>query len=354
MSCCIGKCPNKDKYENENFIMCASCDNMAHIKCLKITLKFYDTLSALQDTHWFCPNCNSNIKNFGRCRRQLTTKLSLMKRKFDELASHYNDCVESLKSFDWLSSPLDNDKDDSVHIVSILNDNSVPPNKQKSLFDLSPRVSPTKSLIGDTLPVPLKPQIFPVPNPKVVADSKSTSTSAKSSSTPLNSQVSVDISVNKDSPSSSQRQPNLSYRACLTSKTTSTPPLSKEKSSETNSSSIPASSSGNSAKSVGNLRIIPKNKSLFVSRFHEATKESEIIDFLKGKSSFFSNARMSIRKLNSKTKREISSFKIDVSPKLFAIINNEGFWPEGVIFHEFVNRPKQTVDKPVSLPSSSS
>jgi len=225
--------------------------------------------------------------------------------------------------------------------VSVTNNVSAPPNTQNSLFDLFSCISPAKSLIGDSLPQPIQTEIFPVRCPKMPNDLKSTSTSSHSSSN-LKPSVFVDKSTNKDSPSSNQRQPNLTYRGCLSSRKISTSPLNNKKFSGTNSSSIPFSSSGKSVKSnfVGNLKIIPKNKSLFVSGFHESTMESENLEFLKRKSSSFSNASfLCIRKLNSKTRRDVFGFKIDLCPKLFSIIYNEGFWPDGVLYQEFIKRP---------------
>lgn len=341
MSCCIAGCSIRDDF-NENFISCSTCDNIAHAVCLTVNTRFSDTLTERVDTHWFCPHCNPNIKNFGKCRKQLSLKLSIMKKKLNELVKNFNDCNESLKSFDWLSDQIEGDQEDSIQIVSVSN-SSLLSKSSLSLMDSSPRHPSSNSLIGDTLQLPMNPTKASLRSNKLAALPSEASISPNSdNATPQTSQS--DGSSSKGKPlvkkakhtSSANSSPKQSYKDCLM-----TIPNETEGRISTGSSpsTLVVSNPALAPTDGFTLKVVPKRRSLFISRFTESTSESDILQFLKAKLPSF-NASVTVRKFKFKEDRDISSFKIDMPSNLFESASNPEFWPDGVICKEFVIKQK--------------
>ncbi|XP_055850517.1 uncharacterized protein LOC129915081 [Episyrphus balteatus] len=75
------------------------------------------------------------------------------------------------------------------------------------------------------------------------------------------------------------------------------------------------------------LKLIPKPKTIFLSRFDASTTEDDIFKF--------------------KNEREIASFKVKTPRNLFDLVVNPKMWPENTVVREFEDRPRgprNTVD----------
>ena len=89
------------------------------------------------------------------------------------------------------------------------------------------------------------------------------------------------------------------------------------------------------------LTVLSPLKSIFISRFAEFTSEKDIQSYILFYINSLNESDLSVSKFKFKNKlRKTASFKITVPPNIFSTILNSSFWPEDVIVHEFIAKPK--------------
>lgn len=101
------------------------------------------------------------------------------------------------------------------------------------------------------------------------------------------------------------------------------------------------------------LRVIPPNKTVFISRLASDTTAEDVEYYIKSKCG--ADCFSSVHKFSFAEPRTVSSFKITVPDEIFKEVVAADFWPIGTIVREFIfkQRPRNTVRLPASLPSMS-
>lgn len=90
---------------------------------------------------------------------------------------------------------------------------------------------------------------------------------------------------------------------------------------------------GNNPSSHGELRVVPPNKQIFISRFAFDTSADDIDFYIKSK--LKQNADITVRKFTYSQPRSITSFKITVPFNIFDRVVDPSFWPNHVIVREY-------------------
>ena len=99
------------------------------------------------------------------------------------------------------------------------------------------------------------------------------------------------------------------------------------------------------------LIVVAPRKTIFVSRLHPDTTVDNLRTYIKTKIPNLPDNGIKIFKFNKSQPRDISSFKIITPAKLFNLIVNRTFWPDGLLVKEFVFRETTNpVNLPVNLP----
>lgn len=84
------------------------------------------------------------------------------------------------------------------------------------------------------------------------------------------------------------------------------------------------------------LKIVEGQKILFISKLDPSTNALDIKNFIKNKIGTLQS--IIVEKMLQRNYSKYSSFKIRCSDSVFYLLNNESFWPSGIVMHEFVNR----------------
>lgn len=109
-----------------------------------------------------------------------------------------------------------------------------------------------------------------------------------------------------------------------------------------------ACSSPNSTRGKKELRVIPPNKHIFISRFASDTTADEINAYIKFKLNFND---ISVYKFTYLKARNITSFKVTVPFHLFNIVKEQSFWPPHVLVREYEYTAKRRPRNIARLPT---
>lgn len=109
----------------------------------------------------------------------------------------------------------------------------------------------------------------------------------------------------------------------------------------------PICTSNSTALQEPSLKVVPRKKSIFLSRLDPETSEAQLKSYIETKVQNVSN--FIIKKFNFRYSRDVASFKIIPDDNAYNILIDRNFWPKGTVVHEFVERPRR-VPNPVSLP----
>lgn len=93
------------------------------------------------------------------------------------------------------------------------------------------------------------------------------------------------------------------------------------------------------------LKLVPPQKTIFLSRFDSSTSEDDIVSYIKAVLNLENNNGISCNKFKFKTAREIASFTVKLPSSLFNLIVDPLKWPENTVVREFVTRPRETVNR---------
>ena len=96
-----------------------------------------------------------------------------------------------------------------------------------------------------------------------------------------------------------------------------------------------------------NLIVANPLKSVFISRLHISTTENDVLDYILFRHQNLKSSEVIVSKFKFKSvSRRVASFRISIPSNSSLDILNPSFWPDGLIVHEYITRPK-----PPNIPS---
>mgnify|MGYP003557574377 FL=1 len=100
------------------------------------------------------------------------------------------------------------------------------------------------------------------------------------------------------------------------------------------------------------LKIIPPNKSIFISRFAFDTSTADIDNYIKSNINIKAENFISIKKFTYSEQRNVTSFKLTVSFDLYDKLIDPSFWPDYTFVREYIIKDNPRRNNIVRLPSS--
>jgi len=124
--CCIPGCLTKDNFDNDRCLSCYMCEKIAHIKCIKYKASFVDSLTVLKDCHWFCPECNMQLRDYAKCFKQANHSFISMEKSLNNLQTQFTNCISSLKQLKVAPEP------EKPNPSPLNSSNRLPPSKKSN------------------------------------------------------------------------------------------------------------------------------------------------------------------------------------------------------------------------------
>lgn len=312
MNCLKKNC--KINNDAERMITCWLCHNLCHYKCTGLPTLVNESVNTHDGLNWFCFNCRKPAVEFYRFFQGTKTRFCEIKKSallLNDNISEYGKLFDDFASLDNLKSPPQSS-----------------PKRRKSARN----IAKDKENLPDT-PCPLDGSTPATPITTIITPS--------SPIDEIPPAVQFISNNNNDNPLYNMfNGPSTSGRTNSISASTSTTPY-------LNLNEV--------RPEPKQLVVVPPRKSIFVSRFAFETSAEDINHYIKNKINI-DNADISINKFKYSTQRNITSFKITVSPDLFGRIVDPAFWPQNAIVREYIFReyPRTNVARlPQNLNSAS-
>lgn len=336
MECVAKKCTVTSSSDG-CFITCWLCDGHAHIKCAGFNGRCYDKIASKESgLRWSCWNCRQFDVDFYRLFKEAKNGFSNLNNDLGSLVSKVKIMEEMFINFTWpqnlVSSPRRKKASGDGN-----SDKPITPN-----FDNLGRMffSPLPS----SVPVVVTPlpnsvptidhsareclDVGPISIPSAVSDIPTSSISNQVVCELDKANPNIDVSLG------ARQVPVLSIDSTGTSV------------------SAPSAQSSLSTSDTGNLVVVPPRKTIFISRLSPDTSVDKIVNFIKLNFSEFNDKDCKVFKFNYSEPRDISSFRIIVPRKVFDVLIEQSFWPEGVLVREFIPRNMPRRVGPVDLQHS--
>lgn len=296
------KCLNKNcsiNNDDERLIVCWLCHGLCHFKCCGLPVLIAESLSKHKGLHWCCNNCRKIGVDFYRFFQGTKTNFHEIQKEVSALSdriSTYSKLFEDYNSLNVLNSPPQSS-----------------PKRRKSSRNAN------------------KPITF---------------------SDPVSSAPS--ISTNKPEPIKSPI-PNLSEQLVNSNESVNQPNVAEKNHESVNQPNV-ADKNHEAVHSMEfdgeyhpeTLKVIPPNKSIFISRFSYDTSAEQIDAYIKYK--LKKNPVINVKKFTYSQPREITSFKVTVPADLFNEIKNPNFWPKHSLVREYIFKENTRLNNIAQLP----
>ncbi|XP_058985094.1 uncharacterized protein LOC131805650 [Musca domestica] len=377
----------------ERLLTCWLCDKHEHLKCAGLNGRHFDVLTEREKygLRWACIGCRPLEINFYTHFKESKTELAALKKVFDEAFLKLQNFEKKFNNFQFPDGSPKRKKS-SVFVpgddLIRLNSPAVaqPHNAAKSFgSDIPPSIDDkTIEIVTGNAPVEMQSsKTVPIASqflaPAIVVNSSSTiantipvistdNTNKQTLSSPRSAEPLREASVTAES-----NKPFVLTKPRAVIETKSVPAdtfknnLSvsadtiNEKSVSADINNVILTPSDLNEKSVSadnnnefpmplptdQLIVVAPRKTIFVSRLHPDTTVDNLRSYIETKIPNLPDNGIKILKFNKSQPRDISSFKIITPAKLFNLIVNRTFWPDGLLVKEFVFRERTN---PVNLP----
>lgn len=340
MVCVAKNCTVTNIYDG-CFLTCWLCDGHAHVKCAGFNGRHFDKIASKESgLRWSCWDCRQFDVDFYRLFKEAKNGFSALNNDLSSLMSKFKVMEEMFNKFMWpenlLSSPRRKKASGDRNSDNLQSDIPLTPN-----FDHLGRlfVSPLPSSVA--VSVTSLPNTAPtVDSIRECLDVVPNNVSSHVSVTPATpNSISVVSELNKGIP-----EIDISLERGQVS---ALPTVSKG-----TVSSAPSTRPLESTPVSGDLVVVPPRKTIFISRLSSDTSIENIVNYVKLNFSEFNDNDCRILKFNYSGPRDISSFRIIVPVKVFGVLSEQSFWPDGVLVKEFIPRNKPRRVGPVDLQRS--
>ncbi|XP_065356382.1 uncharacterized protein LOC135950783 [Calliphora vicina] len=285
------KCLNKSctlSGDDERMVVCWLCHGMCHFKCSGLTGLVAEAVCKTKGLHWCCNACQKIGVEYYRFYQSTKNTFLNIQNKLSALSSEiaaYGNLYEEFKQLNCLNSP--------------------------------PQSSPKRR------------------------KSSRTKNKTNASQSPGASVVSNVVVSDSITPSTSTSNPDK-YATMLNTISDSVYSHMQTTATFVNYDNIAGTSNAatNQISNTG-LKIIPPNKSIFISRFASDTTVEQINFYIKSKLNF--EADFTTYKFSYAQPRRITSFKLNVPHDLYEQIVNPNFWPANTLVreYEFKDNPRK-------------
>ena len=314
------------------FVCCYLCDNIYHAKCAGFS-NAANTANAISDAlksselslYWLCKNCKNPKNNIFLAMTKINTT-------FKEMEVKLQACNLVIMKFNAAFKDCKFMQDDNVSTDS---QNAVSPQSVNMDFNSFISTSPLSSSFSKNNSVTMPPLATPIQSSSAkkthLSSNSTTPNLLRSSANPKPSSLNQKASICENSAASNAPQITIGEADKSISDSSSTLLYS----------SLP-------------LTVVPQPKSIFVSRFGSSTTENEVLSYIKSKKNQkYESLDIKVFKLKNKTERNFSSFKISPPMEVYVDIVEPQFWPEGMIVHEFIRRPKKPISRTLNPTATS-
>lgn len=344
--------------DDERMVTCWLCHGLCHFKCSGLSGLVADALRNNNGLHWCCLDCRKIGVEFYRFFQSTKSTFANIQNKMAHLSKEiaaYGNLFNDFNSLNSLNSPPQSspkrrksarikNKDNSTQ--SPVSSNAVDPfvnvpvnTANSSLY--SSVVSSNPSCVTNN------PQFSTLPASSIAVDSVGNVPVNTSNST-LYSSVAV------SNPTFGANNPQF---PTLTLPSYNTPTIFSN-----NSSTLPSSNMSTLSTAIYNnnsfiqpnselalpkqLKAIPKNQHIFLSRFASDTTIEDVNFYIK--SNLNCDINISIHKFSYSQPRSITSFKLTTSPELFQQLVKPEFWPHNTLVREYVFKPSPGISNNIA------
>lgn len=310
-------------------LTCWLCHNLCHYKCTGLPTLVNEAVTQYDGVNYFCVSCRKPAVEFFRFFQGTKTRFLEIKKTVSVLAdniSNYGKLFEESTALDNLKSPPE-----------------LSPKRRKS--------ARKNGKDKEKLPLGTLP-LEPNSNDNVLTTPMTTTQpeNLQIATTPVN-QDPVGASARQttyDSTTGAAASDNFTYLD-LPSSSNNLQPIDVNNRTPFLNGRSPFNSNVNGIITGIKLKVIPPKKSIFISRFAFETSAEDITHYILNKINA-DCADIFTKKFNYSQPRNITSFKITVSPDLFDQILDPYFWPENTLVREYVYRDNARSNNIVRLP----
>lgn len=317
--------------DEERMLSCWLCHGVCHFKCSGLSTLVAEALQHTNGLSWCCNDCRKIGVEYYRFFQSTKNTFINIQHKVAALSneiSSYGNLFDEFKQLNSLNSPPQsspkrrksartkkNDKNSRSPIPS--SSNSVPSGINTPVSSLNPQTtSATTTNLGLTSNSQTSSAMF---------SSTSLQNSSIPSITPQFSSAVTDNLTSKPFPNNSTNLPiaeNIDNQG-----------LGLPIDNDASSGQQVTLHNGPEGNERRELKLIPPNKSIFISRFASETTVDDIIWYLKTK--IEDVADIQIHKFSYSQPRIITSFKLTVPHHLYEQILDTNFWPSNTLIREF-------------------
>lgn len=338
--------------EDKPIVFCWVCEKTFHGVCVGLSGRVMDAFGRKLGIKWCCSDCRDFDMEALRAIRAARNGFNELQADLNVLI---NKCSDFQNKFNFLkeAQPLniDHNKKSTKKRANTL---TLPPvsNNNDRIIDEenSPLVFSSPIAIMDS------PSGSPITSPVSALKSTTKKTKTTISSSPTSKSNISTSNLNK-SPSYAEVA-SRNNAAVASSLHSSNSPSAHSSSSAQNTNqpagllvqagvnktntAVKPSIEPNNLRKVKPLVWVERKKYIFISRLAVDTHADDVKNYISSKLNLDSvaSSQISVLKLNSIYKRNISSFKIGVPSLLFDKVLDSSFWPSNAIYHEFEFRIK--------------
>lgn len=301
MTCMLKGC-SVNTNSKERLISCWICDNVSHLCCAGFNGRHYDVICDREKgLRWSCWDCRKLDIDYYKLFREAKSGVTEFKKTFKAMSEKLSKFEKLFENFDFsVCSPKRKKSSLTVNDNVRGNDNTV----DKNLISL---LSPVGDIMG--------PQPDNVhPETAVIQENSSA----------CNGYVTAPI---------------LSHNSNVETVSSISPRCEVNRSDE---NSEPMSVNCTSVEPVptNDLVVVPPRKTIFLSRLAPDTSIDHIRSYVKSKCAGMLDNDLSVYKFNFSQPRDIASFRLYIPARIFDILVDKSFWPEGTLVREFVHRER--------------